>query len=130
VIAEYGGVEGLLTFNDVFSDVTGEFDDPHRTNVKGGVRREDGSWLLDGVFPVHEVRELFDIDEIPGEKEGRFESVGGFVMDQLGRIPEPSEYVEWAGYRFEVVDMDGIRIDKVLVSKMDSEPEDDEILEA
>jgi putative hemolysin len=118
VIDEYGGVEGLITLNDVFSDLVGELDDPHRTNVKGGVRRDDGSWLLDGVFPVHEVRELFDIDEIPGEEAGRFESVGGFVMDQLGTIPSPSDHVDFDGYRFEVVDMDGNRIDKVLVGRI------------
>lgn len=116
VIDEYGGVEGLLTLNDVLSDVVGEIDDPHRTNVKGGVRRDDGSWLLDGVFPVHELRELFDIDDVPGEKEGRFETLGGFVMDQLGSIPSPADSFSWNDYRFEVVDMDGIRIDKVLVT--------------
>jgi len=119
VIGEYGGVEGLLTFNDVLSDLVGEIDDPHRTNVKGGVRRDDGSWLLDGVFPAHEVRELFDIDALPGEDEGRFETIAGFLMDQLGHIPTASEDVAWNGYRFEVVDMDGVRIDKVLVTPPD-----------
>ncbi len=116
VVDEYGGVEGLLTLNDVLSDLVGEIDDPHRTNVKGGVRRDDGSWLLDGVFPAHEIRELFDVDELPGENEGRFETLGGFVMDQLGSIPSPADAFTWTTFRFEVVDMDGIRIDKVLVS--------------
>lgn len=118
VIDEYGGVEGLLTLNDVLSDVVGEIDDPHRTNIKGGVRRDDGSWLLDGVFPVHELRELFDIDEVPGENEGRFETLGGLVMDQLGSIPSPADTFTWSTFRFEVLDMDGIRIDKVLVSPL------------
>lgn len=116
VIDEYGGVEGLLTFNDVLSDLVGEIDDPNRTNVKGGVRRDDGSWLLDGVFSAHEVRELFDIDTLPGEDEGRFETIAGFVMDRLGHIPAAGERFVWNGFRFEVVDMDGVRIDKILVT--------------
>jgi putative hemolysin len=125
VVDEYGGVEGLLTFNDVLSDVVGEIDDPNRTNVKGGVRRDDGSWLLDGVFPVHELRELFDIESLPGEEEGRFETVGGFVMDQLGEIPSPADSFIWDAFRFEVMDMDGIRIDKVLVTRVADLDEDD-----
>lgn len=116
VIDEYGGVEGLLTLNDVLSDLVGEIDDLHRTNVKGGIQRDDGSWLLDGVFPAHELQELFNIGELPGENEGRFETLGGFVMDQLGSIPSSADSFTWTTFRFEVVDMDGIRIDKVLVS--------------
>lgn len=119
VIDEYGGVEGLLTFNDILSDLVGEIDDPHRTNVKGGNRRDDGSWLLDGAFPAHEFRELFDIDALPGEEEGRFETIAGFVMDQLGHIPTAAEGLAWNGFRFEVMDMDGVRIDKILVTPPD-----------
>ncbi|MBA3275886.1 MAG: HlyC/CorC family transporter, partial [Chloroflexia bacterium] len=116
VVDEYGGVEGLVTLNDVLSDVVGEIDDPHATNIKGGVKRDDGSWLLDGVFPAHELRELLHIESLPGESEGRFETVGGFVMDQLGHIPAPAESFVWDDVRYEVMDMDGFRIDKVLVS--------------
>jgi putative hemolysin len=115
VIDEYGGVEGLLTFNDVLSDVVGEVDDAERTGLKGAVQRDDGSWLLDGVFPAHEVMELFDLDTLPGEAESRFETIGGFIVDQLGEIPSPGAHVDFGGYRFEVMDMDGNRIDKVLV---------------
>lgn len=116
VVDEYGGVEGLITLNDVLSDIVGEIDDPQATNVRGGTRRDDGTWLLDGVFPVHELRELLDIDTLPGEDEGLFETVGGFILDQLGHIPSPAESITWEGVRFEVMDMDGNRIDKVLVS--------------
>ncbi len=115
VIDEYGGVEGLLTFNDVLSDLVGEIDDPDQSDVKGGVRRDDGSWLLDGVFPAHEFQELFSIATLPGENEGRFETIGGFLMDQLGHIPDLAEELMWNGFRFEVMDKDGIRIDKILV---------------
>jgi len=116
VVDEYGGVEGLVTLNDVLSDLVGEIDDPHATNIKGGTRRDDGSWLLDGVFPAHELRELLDIGSLPGEEEGRFETVGGFIMDRLGHIPAPAESFIWEGLRYEVMDMDGFRIDKVLVT--------------
>ncbi len=118
VVDEYGGVEGLVTLNDVLSDIVGEIDDPDATNIKGGDRRDDGSWLLDGVFPAHELRELLSIESLPGEDEGRFETIGGFVMNQLGHIPSPAESFVWEGVRYEVVDMDGFRIDKVLVSPL------------
>jgi putative hemolysin len=115
VIDEYGGLDGLLTFNDLISDIIGEIDlaDPHA--VKGAVQRADGSWLLDGVLAVHEMMELLDIKELPGEEEGRYETVGGFVMDRLGRIPTAGEHVVWDGLVYEVMDMDGNRVDKVLV---------------
>ena len=115
VIDEYGGVEGLLTFHDIFGDVVDEIGAEEGEDVEGAHRRDDGTWLVDGVFPAHEVRELFNIKELAGEDEGRFETIGGFVMDQLGRIPAPGETVEIPGYRIEVMDMDGNRIDKVLI---------------
>jgi putative hemolysin len=116
VIDEYGGLDGLLTFNDLISDIIGELDVADPNQVKGAVQRADGSWLVDGILAAHEMMELLDIEDLPGEEEGRFETVGGFVMDQLGRIPAAGDLVEWGGFRFEVVDMDGNRIDKVLVS--------------
>jgi putative hemolysin len=124
VVNEYGGIEGLLTFNDVLSDVVGEIDDPHRTNVKGGVQRDDGSWLFDGEFPAHELREVLDIGSLPGEDEGRYETIGGFVMDQLGHIPNAAEGFNWGDFRYEVMDMDGNRIDKVMVSPLSDTAED------
>ena len=117
VVDEYGGIAGLITMSDVLSDVLGELDEDTNTGIKGSVRRDDGSWLLDGTFPAHETRELLDIDELPGEEDGHFETIGGFVMAQLGHIPEAGESVEVAGYRIEVVDMDGNRIDKLLVAR-------------
>jgi putative hemolysin len=124
VVDEYGGIEGLLTFNDVLSDLVGEIDDPDRTNIRGGVRRDDGSWLLDGIFPVHELRQILHIESLPGEEEGRYETVGGFVMDQLGSIPDAADSFVFDTFRFEVVDMDGIRIDKVLVTPLMSATND------
>ena len=127
VVDEYGGVAGLLTLNDVLSDVVGELDEDTNTGIKGSIRRDDGSWLLDGNFPAHETRELLDIDELPGEEDGHFETIGGFVMDQLGHIPATGEHVRIDRYRIEVVDMDGHRIDKLLVQEvpMDSGSQSD-----
>lgn len=126
VVDEYGGIAGLITLDDVLSDVVGELDEHRNIGFKGSTRRDDGSWLLDGNFPAHEARQLFEIGELPGEEDGHFETMGGFVMDQLGRIPEAAEYVEIEGYRVEVVDMDGNRIDKLLVQKIVAETSDDE----
>lgn len=122
LIDEYGGFDGIVTFNDILSDIVGEIDDPGRTNLRGAVARADGSWLIDGVFPAHELRELLDIDEIPGEEAGRFESIGGFLMDQLGHIPQEGEILDWDRFAFEIMDMDGNRIDKILVSPIPEEP--------
>jgi len=85
-------------------------DEPH------AVQREDGSWLLDGMMPIYELKELLDIDELPGDKTGNYSSLSGFVMAELGRIPVASDHFEAAGLRFEILDMDGHRIDKVLVA--------------
>jgi putative hemolysin len=130
VVDEYGGVAGLITLSDVLSDVVGELDTETNTGIKGSVRRDDGSWLLDGNFPAHETRELLDIDELPGEEDGHFETIGGFVMDQLGHIPEAGESVMVEGYRVEVVDMDGNRIDKLLVERHEDATTTQEPVEA
>lgn len=114
VIDEYGGVEGLMTVTDVLEDLVEDIDATDGGDVEGATRRHDGTWLLDGAFPAHELRELFDIEHLEGEENGRFETVGGFIMDQLGRIPVAGEHVSAEGYRIEVVDMDGHRIDKLL----------------
>lgn len=121
VIDEYGGVEGLLTLTDVLEDIVDDIGAVAGENVVGATRREDGTWLVDGIFPAHEVREHFDIDHLDGEEHGRFETVGGFIMDQLGHIPVAGEHVTAQGHRIEVVDMDGHRIDKVLITPPDSD---------
>jgi putative hemolysin len=111
----------MITLDDMLSDVVGELDDDSNTGIKGSTRRDDGSWLLDGSFPAHETRELLGIADLPGEREGHFESVGGFVMEQLGHIPRTGETVTVDGYRIEVVDMDGHRIDKIMVYEVQIE---------
>lgn len=121
VIDEYGGVDGLITLNDVLGSLVDEIGADHGSaSVEGAQQREDGSWLVDGVFAAHEVRELFDIKQLAGEEEGHFETIGGYVLDQLGHIPVAGEAVTADGYRIEVVYMDGHRIDKVLIVPPDT----------
>jgi putative hemolysin len=115
VVDEYGGIQGLLSLHDLLEAITGDLT-PSQERSGEVVRRSDGSWLLDGALPVHEVRDVLDLDEMPGEETGAYETLGGFVMSQLERIPAVGDATDWGGYRFEVVDMDGRRVDRVLVS--------------
>jgi len=116
VVDEYGGIEGLLTMNDVLAAIVGDLEPDQDPEDPRAVRRDDGSWLLDGELPAHEVRALLEIASLPGEDEGDFETLGGFMMAQLGRIPAVGDAFRSASYRFEVVDMDSNRVDKVLAS--------------
>ena len=80
------------------------------------VERENGSWLLDGALPVDEFKEIFPVGSLPGEERGSYQTLAGFVMTRLGRVPRAADYFEWGGLCFEVMDMDGRRVDKVLVT--------------
>ncbi len=114
VVDEYGGVQGLLSLHDLVEAITGDLGEtPERSDE--AVQRADGSWLLDGALPVHQVRSLLKLGPLPGEEAGDFETLGGFLMASLGRIPEVGDTFDWDNRRFEVVDMDGRRIDRVLV---------------
>ncbi len=109
VLDEFGVVQGLLTLADVLEEIVGEFEgEPQAT------QRQDGSWLLDGMLPNDEFKEIFNLRHLPAEEE--YETLGGFVMMQFGRIPQAADHFEWTGLRFEVMDMDGNRVDKVMVT--------------
>jgi putative hemolysin len=112
VISEYGGVEGILTLNNLIEQIIGQAEPPGKT------QRADGSWLLDGLLPINDFKPLFDIKDMPNEEQGNYQTLGGFVMAQLGRIPDAADSFEWRGLRFEVMDMDGKRVDKVLVKEV------------
>ncbi len=109
VIGEHGGVEGLVTINDLIEEIVGDIERPQVTE------RADGSWLLDGLLPVEDLKDLLDIKDLPEEEEGHYQTLGGFIMAHLGRIPAAADRFEWGGFGFEVMDMDGRRVDKVLV---------------
>lgn len=115
VIDEYGAVEGLVTMNDVLEAIVGDLPLPGGEAEQYAVRREDGSWLLDGALSVDEFKEIFPVGRMPREESGVYHTLAGFVMTYLGRVPSAADHFEWGGLRFEVVDMDGKRVDKVLV---------------
>ncbi len=115
VMDEYGGTQGLITPHDLLEVVVGDVTAPQEDVAARAIRREDGSWLLDGMLPVEDFRDLLDLDVLPGEADNAFETLGGFVMAHLGRIPAVSDAFDWNGLRFEVMDMDGRRVDKILV---------------
>ena len=125
VVDEYGGIEGLLTHHDILEAIAGDIPFDGRPADPKAVQRHDGSWLLDGMLSVDEFKEIFQIDVLPGEKRDAYQTLGGFVFTRMGRIPSVSDSFEWNGLRIEVVDMDGKRIDKVLVSPCGSQNQDD-----
>ena len=121
VVDEYGEVQGMITVRDVLEAITGEFST--RTDEDSwAVQRADGSWLIDGLIPMPELKDRLALKELPEEDRGRYNTLAGMVMLLLGRLPETADAVEWQGWRFEVVDLDGKRVDKVLVSALAADP--------
>ena len=116
VVDEHGAVEGLVTLADVAASVVGGRDRPGAEGPEA-VRREDGSWLLDGRLPVARLASLLGLT-LPEEDEGEYDTLGGFVLSRLRRLPSEGDHFSWAGWRFEVVDMDERRVDKVLASRL------------
>jgi putative hemolysin len=114
VVDEYGSVEGIVTLNDLSSALLGELALPEDEGAF--VLREDGSWLIDGRSSVDEVQERLELSALPGSRSD-YETLGGMVTTYLGHIPKAAESFVWEGYRFEVIDMDGARVDKMLVSR-------------
>jgi putative hemolysin len=114
VVDEYGEVQGVITVRDVLEAITGEFSVPADDDA-WAVARDNGSWLLDGLIPVPELKDRLGLKELPEEDRGRYNTLAGMIMLLLGRLPRTADRVDWNGWRFEVVDMDGKRVDKVLV---------------
>jgi putative hemolysin len=117
VVDEYGEVQGVITLRDVLEAITGEFT-PSEADDAWAIQREDGSWLIDGLIPVPELKDRLEFKNLPDEDRGRYNTLAGMVMLLLGRLPQTTDVVEWEGWRMEVVDMDGKRIDKILASRL------------
>lgn len=118
IVDEYGDLQGLVTLTDVLTSIIGELPPSDNSAERDFVERSDGSWLVDGGATIERLKALLDIEEdLPGEDENAFNTLGGLMMFVLGRIPVEADAFSVAGYRFEVVDMDKNRIDKVLISK-------------
>ncbi|MBI4926340.1 MAG: HlyC/CorC family transporter [Anaerolineae bacterium] len=116
VMDEYGGVLGLVTLFDVMEAIVGVISIEGRPAQPLATQREDGSWLVDGTMPVDQFKDLLDRDELPDEARIGFQTVAGFMLARIGDIPRPGQHFTWDAFRFEVMDMDGLRVDKVLVS--------------
>lgn len=117
VIDEYGEVQGLVTLQDLVEAITGEFR-PRDPQTSWAVQREDGSWLLDGHIPVPELKDRLELTAVPEEDRGRYQTLSGMMMLLTGRLPKLADAVNWEGWHFEIVDMDGKTIDKVLASRL------------
>jgi len=114
IVNEYGDIDGMVTLTDVLEAIVGDLPALDVDGEPEAMQREDGSWLLDGMMSVDELQMLLDLDELPDDSDD-YDTVGGLFMAQLGRIPAVGDKFEWHDIRFEVMDMDGHRVDKVLV---------------
>lgn len=121
VINEFGGTEGLVTLEDVLEEIVGEIRDEYDREEPAIVEREDGSLLIDGSLSLADLKDVLDVQRLDGEESHEFHTLAGFMMAQLRRVPEEGDAVESSGYQFEVVDMDGLRVDKVLIRSVPSE---------
>jgi putative hemolysin len=117
LVDEYGGIQGLLTLNDILKAVVGEEIDAEDKLNPYIVQRSDGSYLIDGALLIDEFKELFNIDSLSEEETGNYQTMAGFTINQLGRIPRAGQLFHWRDLAIEVVDMDGNRVDKLLISK-------------
>jgi putative hemolysin len=117
VMDEYGAVEGLVTVTDLLTAIVGDLPGDASEAAGSFVSRADGSWLVEGSAAMEAVTAHFGLDGLPEDETGAYHTIGGFVMARLGRVPKAADHFEWGGMRFEVIDMDGRRIDKVLVSR-------------
>lgn len=115
VVDEYGEIQGLVTPQDLLEAIAGEFKTPSVEDA-WAVQRHDGSWLLDGLIPVPELKDRLGLTAVPEEERGRYHTLSGMLMLLLGRLPRTGDLVDWNGWRFEIVDLDGRRIDKVQAS--------------
>ena len=113
IVDEYGSVEGLVTVTDILEAITGDLPERGQESLDRPTQREDGSWLIDGMTPIDEVENLLDVKDMEGD--GDFHTLAGFIMHRMGRLPTLGDHLIWQDMRFEVVDMDARRVDKILV---------------
>lgn len=115
VMDEFGGMTGLVSLHDILEQLVGEL--PQEDDNPEIVKRGDSSWLLNGMLSIQEFKETFEIEDMPEEDRDQYQTLGGFVTSYLGSMPKAGEDFEWAGLKFEIIDLDGMRIDKIIVTK-------------
>ncbi len=123
IVDEYGDFQGIVTLEDLLEALVGDLPEPGQAEEPAVAQRADGSWLVDGMLPIDQLKDAVGMTRLPDEEEATYQTVAGLVMDQLRRIPKATDSFEIDDYRFEVVDMDGRRIDKVLVSRRPDSPD-------
>ena len=123
VVDEYGAVQGVITERDLLEAITGEFGSATDEDA-WALQRPEGGWLMDGLIPVPEFKDRLDLKDLPEEDRGRYNTLAGMIILLLGRLPKTADAVLWEGWRFEVVDLDGKRVDKVLVTRAETPGED------
>lgn len=125
VLDEFGGVIGFITMKDLISEVVGDISLSQEPEPIQITKRDDHSWLVDGLLPVDDFKEHFDLDTLPEEQRDHYQTMGGFITSYLGYIPIVAEKFKWNNFTFEIVDMDRVRIDKILVTKETESKEQD-----
>jgi putative hemolysin len=124
VVDEYGEVQGIVTPQDIMEVIAGEFKTQDAKDA-WAVQREDGSWLLDGLIPIPELKDLLDLNTVPEEARSHYHTLSGMVMQLFGKLPQTGDHCHWEEWTFEIVDLDGMRIDKVLATHV---PADNSLL--
>lgn len=125
VVDEFGGLQGLVTLNDVMVAIVGNLPEREQRHDPKAVLRQDGTWIVDAMLDIDEAKSSLGIeDDLPGENENRFSTLGGFILFRIGHIPREGEKFVWEGFEFEIIDMDRQRIDKVLVTPKAKKPEE------
>ena len=119
VTDEYGGIQGMVTHHDILEAIVGFIPSAGAPAEPQAVQRDDGSWLIDGLMDIDELKEIFDLRRLPDEEQGSYHTVGGFIMSHTSSVPTAGQHFEWGNLRFEVLDMDGRRVDKVLVTAVE-----------
>jgi putative hemolysin len=117
VVDEYGTIEGIITLTDILEAIVGDIASAEVSEEPLIVEREEGAWLVEGMLPVDELKAFFHIRKLPSERTGRFQTLGGFTMTHLSRVPAVGDHFECCGLSFEVVDMEGRRVRKVLIKR-------------
>jgi putative hemolysin len=119
LVDEFGGIEGVVTLLDMLEAIVGDIPTLQEIAEPPIVRRDDGSYLVEGYLAVDDLKELLGVTALPDE--GDFQTLGGFVVSRAGRLPRVGDHFEWEDHRFEVMDMDGNRVDKVLIARSNSQ---------